>query len=100
MKLPILTEAQILGVKHPIVKGIARFLHHEKSYSFTSSDCSLILFLGSRVYITSTLSRVPLAHTQIRMVHVLLFARRKNESKILTSRHRNICKQYKNYGAI
>lgn len=24
MKLPILTEAQILGVKHPIVKGIAR----------------------------------------------------------------------------
>lgn len=23
MKLPILTEAQILGVKHPIVKGIA-----------------------------------------------------------------------------
>jgi len=33
MKLPILTEAQILGVKHPIVKGIARFLHHGKPYT-------------------------------------------------------------------
>lgn len=52
MKLPILTEAQILGVKHPIVKGIARLCVTKNSHGFTSSNYSLSPrhIIGSRLY--------------------------------------------------
>lgn len=50
MKLPILTEAQILGVKHPIVKGTARILHHEKPYGFTSSDILYLQLTDISIY--------------------------------------------------
>lgn len=67
MKLPILTEAQILGVKHPIVKGIARLCVTKNS---TASLVAIIYchrnMLSAHICITPSITNPMITYIYLR----------------------------------